>query len=173
MWTRMRPLPRDHPGAVRCVGGQGMTGRGGGGADGDRDSPVRGDGGGRQSRRADKYPLASQLGGRRVEFGKMEISLLSPSCSIPRLARPLVTATHQQSNICLRLSSSTPGIDPSAAAPRSGLTAARRWANTSVVAPWFIAAFYPAAAAPCCITKPLYERWQCCSCRCRPARARP
>ena len=105
MWTRMRPLPRDHAGAVRCVGGQGMTGRGGGGADGDRDSPVRGDGGGRQSRRADKYPLASQLGGTRVEFGKMEISLLSPSCSIPRLARPLVTATHQQSNICLRLSS--------------------------------------------------------------------
>ena len=126
----MRPLPRDHPGAVRCVGGQGMTGRGGGGADGDRDSPVRGDGGGRQSRRADKYPLASQLGGRRVEFGKMEISLLSPSCSIPRLARRLVTAIHQhQTFVCVSpraLSSSTPGIDPSAAAPRPGLTAARR-----------------------------------------------
>ena len=138
-----------------------MTGRGRGGADGDRDSPVRGDGGGRQSRRADKYPLASQLGGRRVEFGKMEISLLSPPA--PSLASPaclLPPHTNNQTFVCVSpppLSSSL-RIDPSAAAARTGSDSSaalsKHFCRGSMIYCGFLR--YPAAA--CCISKPLYER---------------
>ena len=99
-------------------------------------------------------------GRRRVEFGKMEISLLSPPA--PSLASPaclLPPHTNNQTFVCVSpppLSSLR--IDPSAAAARTGSDSSaalsKHFCRGSMIYCGFLR--YPAAA--CCITKPLYER---------------
>ena len=100
-------------------------------------------------------------GRRRVEFGKMEISLLSPPA--PSLASPaclLPPHTNNQTFVCVSpppLSSSL-RIDPSAAAARTGSDSSaalsKHFCRGSMIYCGFLR--YPAAA--CCITKPLYEQ---------------
>ena len=87
-------------------------------------------------------------GRRRVEFGKMEISLLSPPA--PSLASPAcLLPPHQQSNIRLRLSSSSLRIDPSAAAARTGSDSSAALSKHFCCGSMIYCGFlrYPAAAA--------------------------
>ena len=144
-----------------------MTGRGRGGADGDRDSPVRGDGGGRQSRRADKYPLASQLGGGEWNLEKWKLV----SCPLLRHPSPRQPACYRHTNnqtfVCVSpppLSSSSLRIDPSAAAARTGSDSSAALSKHFCRGSMIYCGFLPCCClllllpAACCITKPLYEQ---------------